>query len=160
MFDEIGGRTQRELSEHTPIYRRWIRPRLRSGELVAYVAESGAGAVLGSGAVWFAPAQPRPGMPQARAPYILSMFTEPHARGRGIAARIVRELLRLARSMDYPRVTLHASPQGRPVYRRLGFTRTWEMRRWLDPRLAARLGHEKGPRPVRPGGRRSARGRR
>jgi hypothetical protein len=29
------------------------------------------------------------------------------------------------------RITLHASPFGRSVYRKLGFERTWEMRRVL-----------------------------
>jgi GNAT superfamily N-acetyltransferase len=104
---------------------------------VAYIAEID-GQPAGSGCVWFQPAQPRPGMAEIRTPYILSMYTAPEFRGLGVATKIVRRLVAFCRVRRYARVTLHASPQGRAVYRRLGFERTWEMRRSLrDPPAAA-----------------------
>ncbi|MGP8076307.1 MAG: GNAT family N-acetyltransferase [Thermoplasmata archaeon] len=141
MWTEIGNRTEAEITEHDARYRRWTRPRLRSEELVGFVAESPKGTVVGSGIVWFRSDQPRPKIPTLTIPYILSMYTEVDWRGRGIASGIVRRLVAECRTRGYPSVVLHASEQGRSVYRRLGFERTWEMRYWIDPRLRWRRAH-------------------
>jgi GNAT superfamily N-acetyltransferase len=121
-----------ELDRHDVAYRRWLRRGLADGELLALVAEDGGGRALASGALWLMPSQPRPGpLGRGRVPYVLSMFTEPGARGRGLASRIVREMIAWARSHGYPRIVLHASRFGRPVYERLGFEPGSEMRRTL-----------------------------
>lgn len=106
-------------------YAAWARRRLRAGTLVAFLAES-RGAIVAGGCVWLQPRQPRPGF-HGRLPYLLSMYTEPAHRGRGLASRIVRAATAWCRARGYPKMTLHASVPGRRVYRRLGWTRTWEM---------------------------------
>ena len=138
MWTAIGHRTESEIRAHDRGYRRWLGPRLRSHEVVGIVAESPRELPLGSGLVWFRPDQPRPGFPRLVTPYILSMFTEPESRGRGIASGIVRRLVRACRDRGYPSVVLHASEEGRGVYARLGFERTWEMRFWVDPAMRRR----------------------
>jgi GNAT superfamily N-acetyltransferase len=60
------------------------------------------------------------------------MYTEPEYRGHGLAGRIVRETVRICRARGFVQVTLHAARRARPMYRRLGFERTWEMRRELS----------------------------
>jgi GNAT superfamily N-acetyltransferase len=75
--------------------------------------------------------QPRPGLPARLEPYLLSMYTDPAYRGRGLASRIVRATMTWARRNGYRRMTLHAAPLGRGVYRKHGFERTWEMRALL-----------------------------
>ncbi len=130
MWHAIGHHTDGEVRRHAGPYRRWLRPRLRSGEVVAYVATIGP-EVAGSGALWFMPQEPRPGMVRGEIPYILSMYTRPEDQRKGIASAIVRALVREARSTGAGRVSLHASDQGRRVYARLGFERTGEMRLWL-----------------------------
>ena len=139
MWSDIGNRTEAEITEHDSRYRRWARNRLRSGELRGCVAESPDGLAIASGLVWFRPDQPRPKLLTLVSPYILSMYTEPAWRGRGIATRIVRQLITLCREDGYPNAELHASRLGRRVYRRVGFERTWEMRIWIDRRFAPRL---------------------
>src|SRR2546422_4711140 len=62
-----------------------------------------------------------------------SMFTEPAHRGRGHGARIVREAIRFAEACGIPVMLLHASTFGEPIYTRLGFERTTEMRLFLEP---------------------------
>jgi len=151
MWSEIGGRTEDEIAEHDARYRPWARRRLRSGELVGVVAEREDGTPVASGLVWFRPDQPRPRLSRLESPYILSMFTEPAWRGRGVATRVVRELLRVCRERGLPNAGLHASRLGRGVYRRLGFERTWEMRIWLDPRYAPRQPSARGRRKGRKG---------
>ena len=138
MWSAIGHRTEEEITEHDARYRRWMRPRLRSGELVGFVAHAPGGTSVGSGLVWFRSDQPRPKIPTLTIPYILSMYTSEEWRGRGIASAIVRRLVAACRDRGYPSVVLHASEQGRSVYRHLGFERTWEMRYWIDPKLRAR----------------------
>lgn len=138
MWTEIGNRTEAEIAEHDGRYRRWARPRLRSGELVGCLAEAADGSVVASGLVWFRPDQPRPQIPTLISPYILSMYTAPDWRGKGIASRIVRTLVATCREEGYPSVTLHAAKHGRGIYGRLGFERTWEMRYWIDRKIPRR----------------------
>jgi len=71
-------------------------------------------------------------------PYVLSMYTEPEFRGRGVASRIVREMMRRSRARGFGRIVLHASRFGRSVYERLGFESGSEMRRELIRRPASR----------------------
>jgi GNAT superfamily N-acetyltransferase len=130
MWRAIGHHTSREVQTHAAPYRRWLRPRLRSGEVVAYLALVG-DEVVGSGSLWFMPQEPRPGAAGREIPYLMSMYTRPENQRQGIASAIVLRLVTVARRSGAARVTLHAADQGRPVYERLGFEPTAEMRLWL-----------------------------
>jgi GNAT superfamily N-acetyltransferase len=154
MWAGIGHHTPAQLRAHGPEYARWLRPRLRTGEVVAWIALSH-GAPVASGALWWRPDQPRPGLARA-IPYILSMYTAPEARRRGLAGAIVRRLVRTARRAGVDRVILHASVEGRPVYERIGFEPTNELRLWLRRPAWARRPSSGGAarrRPVSPSGR-------
>ncbi len=128
MWEDLGERGARALGSADSVYRRWARQRLRTRRLAGFIAEDAQGMPVASGCVWLRSAQPRPGRSLAPLPYLLSMYTEPEVRGRGLATRIVREAIRWCRREGHSRLILHASAQGRGLYRRLGFTRTWEMR--------------------------------
>jgi GNAT superfamily N-acetyltransferase len=146
MFQEMGDRPARVIARHAPAYVRWLRPRLRTADVVAWVVEHPRGTPVGSGAIWFQPSQPRPGFDDQKVPYILSVYTLPRARGLGVATTVVRRAIDLAKRLGYARVTLHASAMGRRVYERIGFGPTTEMRFWIDPkerrRTAKRLAAE------------------
>lgn len=128
--------------EHRRRYRRWLRSRLRTGAVVGYVVSGADREPVASGLLWFQPTQPRPGAPQETTPYVFSMYTRQGHRGHGLATAIVARLVRIARRRGYGRVVLHASVQGRSVYRKLGFQRTHEMRLILRraPGRASRAG--------------------
>jgi GNAT superfamily N-acetyltransferase len=128
MWSEIGHRTEAEIAEHDQRYRNWLTRRIQSGEAVGFVAYAPDGMPVGSGLVWFRSDQPRPKIPGETLPYILSMYTDSQWRGRGVASGIVRRLVATCRERGYPSVVLHASEQGRSLYGRLGFERTWEER--------------------------------
>lgn len=131
MWEDIDGNTSysaRALAEADRVYRAWLLPRLRRHEVVGFIAEHPRGSPVGSGCVWLRELQPRPLWPSGKLPYVMSMYTEPSARGKGAASSIIRSMLRWARKERYPRVSLHASEMGRGVYANLGFERTWEMR--------------------------------
>jgi|GEM_PF-268271 len=136
MFREIRPLPAIEFRRHASVYRSWLAARLRDRSALAMVAVDGSGTVVASGCLWWQPSQPRPGMPGRTVPYIFSMFTDPAHRGRGLASALVGRLIGHAQKRRAPRVLLHASEAGRSVYARLGFERTWEMRLWLDPKIA------------------------
>jgi len=137
MWEDIGGRTPSELDAADPIYGRWVRRESRAGRFIGFLVEDPGGRPVGSGAVWLSPSQPRPGrISRTTMPYVLSMFTEPEARGRGVASRIVRAMVAWSIRHGYRRIFLHASEHGRPVYARLGFVAGNEMRRDLPARRA------------------------
>jgi GNAT superfamily N-acetyltransferase len=125
----------RVLREHERTYRRWLGQNLPAGQVIALVAEDGTGHPMGSGCVWFYTDHPRPGIGVAETAYLMSMFTDPAFRRRGVASRLVREAIRTARERGCPRMVLHAAPMARELYPTFGFERTWEMRIWLEPRL-------------------------
>jgi GNAT superfamily N-acetyltransferase len=126
--------------EHDPTsraYAKWLLARMRRGTLTAYIVQDDGrggkpGEVLASGAVWIQDVQPRPGHPLTMWGYILSLYTEPRARKRGLARAVAEACIEHAREAGCTRACLHASDAGRPLYEGLGFEPTAEM--WLDLR--------------------------
>ena len=82
----------------------------------------GAGRLVACGVGTVALRLPGPMTPNGRYGYISSMVTEVPWRGRGLATGIVLGLLDWFDGLGVHRVDLHASAQGEPVYRALGFT--------------------------------------
>jgi GNAT superfamily N-acetyltransferase len=138
MWEEIATFPRDELKRHARTYRRFLVGNMASDKLVAFVIPTLKGRLVASGAVWFTGDLPRPSY-SAESGYILSMYTDPRFRGRGLARRIVRAAVGECRRRKIRRVALHASPFGRRLYRQLGFERTWEMRLTLPrPRASAK----------------------
>ncbi len=119
-------------------YRHWARTRLKAGKLLAWVVENRVGRVAGGGCLWLQPVQPRPHRAAMFQPYLLSMYTEPGFRRRGVASLVIQAGIDWCGKNGYERLMLHASDMGRKVYGRFGFKRTWEMR--LDLAGDKRLG--------------------
>ena len=59
---------------------------------------------------------------------VINVYTEPAWRRRGLAERLLRALIAWSESRELSSVVLHASDEGRPLYERLGFRGTNEMR--------------------------------
>ena len=59
---------------------------------------------------------------------IVNVYTERPWRRRGVAERLMRSVLDWTRERGIDDVVLHASPEGRALYEKLGFTATNEMR--------------------------------
>jgi GNAT superfamily N-acetyltransferase len=128
MWRVLGEREPKELDRADRVYKQWARSRMKNGTLMAWIAEN-EGKVLGGGCVWLQPVQPRPGYRLKVVPYLLSMYTEPHNRGLGVASGVVKAALEWCRKNGFSQLRLHASEMGRSVYLKHGFERTWEMRR-------------------------------
>ena len=59
---------------------------------------------------------------------VLNVFTEPAWRRQGLAAMLMQHVIDWARSGPIETLVLHASDEGRPLYEKLGFVQTSEMR--------------------------------
>jgi GNAT superfamily N-acetyltransferase len=55
------------------------------------------------------------------------MYTEPGARRRGVAKRLLEVMINWCRIKGFSGVSLHASSAGRPLYETVGFQQTNEM---------------------------------
>ena len=70
----------------------------------------------------------RVGVAPGRQAIVLNVYTEPPFRGRGLARRLMHEVLAWARAVELDSLVLHAAADGRTLYEELGFAATNEMR--------------------------------
>jgi GNAT superfamily N-acetyltransferase len=84
---------------------------------------------------------PGPHFPEGTVAYLSSMSTEPEWRRRGLARAVLTLLLHELDSFSPERIELHATPEGEPLYRAMGFT---DRRGGVELRLVRRS----GPPPV------------
>lgn len=139
MFEDIRHRSREEHRIGDESYRTWAIGRLRRRLLRCFLVTDVRGTIVAGGCVWLREEQPGPGFPSGPRPYLMSMYTEPRFRRKGIASLIVGEALRWARNNGYESMTLHASKAGRKVYSKLGWKRTWEMEFDLEPEGKTRI---------------------
>jgi GNAT superfamily N-acetyltransferase len=59
---------------------------------------------------------------------IQNVFTEPEWRRRGIGTLLMKEIIEWSKKTGIESLVLHASEEGRPIYEKLGFITTTEMR--------------------------------
>jgi GNAT superfamily N-acetyltransferase len=112
-------------------YGRYLREQLGAGSLAWVIERDGAAAA--SGAVSFIPWLPGIGNRSGAVAYLHSIYTEPDQRRRGLARRLVETAAQECRARGHRALSLHASPEGRPLYEQLGFLATNEMRLILEP---------------------------
>ncbi len=107
----------------------YLRDALATGAYRGWLAEDDRGAVAAGGAVIVRPGLPRPeNLRGADEAYLLNVYTDPAHRRRGLARRLMEEMLAWCRERGIARVVLHASDDGAALYASLGFEpRTNEM---------------------------------
>ena len=128
LMREVHPELETKIEESEVWTRQWIRNRLSAGELIGLLAKAEDGKVAGSGCIWLRDDLPRPTNPRMIAPYLMSMYTTPEFRRKGVARLIVQSALKWCKERGYERVSLHASEAGIPLYSSLGFSPTTEMR--------------------------------
>ena len=129
MFESMGALVAKDAPELEAASRRYLEAAVPAGEYLAWLAEWEGRVVAGAGAV-LRRLLPRPGhLDGGEEAYVLNVWVDEAHRGRGVATRLIREVIAWCASRGIRRVSLHASDAGRRVYERLGFTATNEMRR-------------------------------
>ena len=136
MFRDMGRLASEAVAERLraaaePELEAWVA----GGSYVGWLAEPDgrAGEVVGGAGLQIRPLLPRPsrdGREVLPGPegYVLNVFVERAWRRRGVAALLMRHVLAYARERGLRTVTLHASDEGRPLYEKLGFGPTNELR--------------------------------
>jgi GNAT superfamily N-acetyltransferase len=118
LYDHPDDSETRVLREALPEY---FSKAIPSNSFIAWLAEYD-GKVVGTGGmvVWQIPGR-YGGLESGRAGYILNMYTVLEARGKGICTRLLKELIKEAKSLGIRYLHLHASKDGEAIYRKAGF---------------------------------------
>jgi ribosomal protein S18 acetylase RimI-like enzyme len=94
---------------------------ISSNDFIAWVAEIDGKIIATSGmVVWQKPAI-YGGVESGKLGYLLNFYTIPEARRKGIATRLLSELIEEAKSLGLKYLHLHASKDGINIYRKAGF---------------------------------------
>jgi GNAT superfamily N-acetyltransferase len=148
MFEEMVRMTPEEHMMAGDSYRVWAREMMKQKLFHGYIVEGADGRVAASGCVWLRQLQPSRSRPASMVPYLMSIYTNPRSRRKGLASMIVKDAMAWATKRGYRKMTLHASSIGRKVYSQLGWKRTWEMEVHLDrplERAGVRRGQSRRP---------------
>ena len=138
MFLDMGAMTSPAVPEFLVASVAYLREAIARNEYLGWLAfpvETPDHAVAGAGV------QLRRGLPfprrhpdgrcdigEGREAIVLNVYTEPAFRRGGLARRLMMEILDWARVSRLELLVLHAEPDGRPLYEKLGFALTNEMR--------------------------------
>jgi GNAT superfamily N-acetyltransferase len=107
---------------------RYIVQAIPAGTFRSWIVEHD-GVIVAGGGLQLRTLIPRPGYVYGEPEgLIVSMWTEPEHRRRGLGRKIVDAILGWGRANGITRFTLHASDAGRPLYELYGFNATNEMR--------------------------------
>jgi GNAT superfamily N-acetyltransferase len=68
--------------------------------------------------------------------WIGMVLVDPEFRGRGIGTRLLESAIEFLDGMGVPTMKLDATPQGKPIYEKLGFSTEFEIERWAFERPA------------------------
>lgn len=115
-----------------------LRDFLKRGEYIGWLAhpQQQPEIIAGGAGVQLREVLPHPlprgtewnGVAEGRHAIILNVFTEPTWRHQGVALLLLERIIEWARAERLDRLVLHSSEAGRPLYERLGFVGTSEMR--------------------------------
>jgi len=132
MFRDMGEGSVEELDRMVEVASPWLAQALGDGSYRHWLALDPSGRVAGGGGVLLCPWPPSPKYPCTQRAIILNVYTEPEFRKQGIARRIMQTCMAWVKQQGFRTVNLHASAEGRPLYERLGFEATNEMRLRFD----------------------------
>src|SRR4051794_20297360 len=116
MFDAISQMPQSEGDAMEAAILGYIQRAMPAGTFKSWIVEH-AGSIVAGGGLQLRTLMPRPGyVHQEPEGLIVSMWTEPEHRRRGLGRQIIEAILAWGESDGITRFTLHASNDGRPLY--------------------------------------------
>lgn len=100
--------------------REYYRRALEQGTHTAYLVFDG-NQVVGTGGVSYFQVMPTYHNPSGEKAYIMNMYTHPDYRRQGIASYTLNLLVQDAKARAITAISLEATAQGRPLYKKYGF---------------------------------------
>jgi GNAT superfamily N-acetyltransferase len=144
MFRELGWSDESRFDLFVPAARAHLLGSFSAETCNGFIAEeTGADGVrrtVGTVAIVWQQVAPTVRNVSGRVAYVLGMFVVPERRRQGVARELMRVAIECATEKGAPLLTLHASETGRPLYERLGFTATTEMRLFTENALSSAWG--------------------
>jgi GNAT superfamily N-acetyltransferase len=134
MWWEMGRQDAAALDLMEAAARDYFCTAIPDGSYRGFLAQNESEEIVGGAGVVISP---WPGSFDQRLPrraMILNMYVEKPYRRRGIARALMEKMIEWCRREEFAYVGLHASDEGRPLYEKLGFRPTNEMRLELRPR--------------------------
>jgi len=135
MFRDMGVLPEHLSAALVEASRRYFQDALASGEYVGWLASPAADSdnIIAGAGVQRRSVPPHPGVGGREIVLgvqgvVLNVYTEPTWRRRGLAALLMQHVLNWAEANGVKSLVLHASHDARPLYERLGFVPTNEMR--------------------------------
>jgi GNAT superfamily N-acetyltransferase len=128
MFRDMGEGTVEELDRMVEVAGPWLDRALADSSYRHWLAVDGSGRIAGGGGVLLCPWPANPHDPCTQRAVILNVYTEVEYRKRGVARLVMVTILDWLKQQGFCGVNLHASPEGRHLYEKLGFEATNEMR--------------------------------
>lgn len=127
MYEDMGKRDTRPLDTMEQTSEKYFRAALADGSYRGFLAETTDRKVVAGGGIVISHWPAHPDGLHPRRAMILNMYTEKQFRRRGIARRLMITMMDWLRKEGFPKVGLHASDEGRPLYESLGFEVSNEM---------------------------------
>lgn len=112
--------TEESYAAYLAAARENIRTEIERGAHIAFLAEAEGEAVACAILIWWTMLPTLTDLHRKRG-YVSSVYTNPAWRRRGIARRLMEQLIAKAREMGVQRLVLWASDMGRPLYLDQGF---------------------------------------
>jgi GNAT superfamily N-acetyltransferase len=105
-----------------------VRPKLKpyftehlDRDLIVAVAETSDGTIVSTAFIVTLERPPKPSFITGRVGTLLNVYTRTEYRGKGVATGVVSYILEEARKINVSMVDLTATPDGKPIYVKLGF---------------------------------------
>jgi len=127
MYEDMGKRDAPALDMMEATSETYFRTALADGSYRGFLAETEDGRVVAGGGIVISPWPGHPGEAHPRRAMILNMYTEKDSRRCGVARQLMLTMMDWLRKEGFPKVGLHASDEGRPLYESLGFEVSNEM---------------------------------
>lgn len=123
MAEEMDGADQVAVNRMIAALEPYLRAAIPADRWHSWIADPG-----GCGSLEIVPWVPGMLDPTPRRAWIHSVYVEPSFRRRGIGRQLTQSIIAWCRERGYEWIYLHASEQGRPLYKSLGFELSTEMR--------------------------------
>jgi ribosomal protein S18 acetylase RimI-like enzyme len=122
LIKELGEvRSEQEEALILTATREYLEEALSSNEFISYLALANHQVISVSGMVLFKRPPFLENLKGLKA-YILNMYTNPPYRGKGLAKKLLENCMEECKKIGVKRIWLHASDDGIPLYKNMGFT--------------------------------------